>query len=433
VTVSPVVTIDAVGKHVGEEVSIRGWVYNKRSSGKIRFILVRDGTGIIQCVLIKDEVGGETFDKFDSLTQETSLIVSGVINEDRRAPLGYELLLRHIEIGQIARNYPITPKEHSVGYLLQRRHLWVRSARQNAILRIRAGVVKAVRDFLDGEGFVLADAPIFTPTSCEGTSTLFETKYFDKTAYLSQSGQLYNEAMAMALGKVYCFGPAFRAEKSKTRRHLTEFWQVEPEAAYYDLNDMADVVERLLLYVVRWILKKRSNELHSLERDIGSLEHLATPFPRITYHEAIDILKRNGLEVQYGSDLGAPEETALSNEFDRPVFITDYPLKAKEFYMKEHPENPELVLCFDLLAPDGYGEIVGGSQRVDDLAILEQRLKDFNLPREPFEWYLDLRRYGSVPHSGFGMGIERTVAWICGIKHVREAIPFPRTIYRLTP
>nr|HDM59826.1 asparagine--tRNA ligase [Bacillota bacterium] len=275
--------------------------------------------------------------------------------------------------------------------------------------------------------------PIFTPTSCEGTSTLFETKYFDKTAYLSQSGQLYNEAMAMALGKVYCFGPAFRAEKSKTRRHLTEFWQVEPEAAYYDLNDMADVVERLLVYVVRWILKKRSNELHSLERDTGSLEHLATPFPRITYHEAIDILKRNGLEVQYGSDLGAPEETALSNEFDRPVFITDYPLKAKEFYMKEHPENPELVLCFDLLAPDGYGEIVGGSQRVDDLAILEQRLKDFNLPREPFEWYLDLRRYGSVPHSGFGMGIERTVAWICGIKHVREAIPFPRTIYRLTP
>jgi len=428
-----IVTIDGVGRHVAEEVSIRGWVYNKRSSGKIRFILVRDGTGTIQCVLAKGEVSGETFDKFDSLTQETSLIVTGVINEDQRAPLGYELLLRRIDIGQIAENYPITPKEHSIGYLLERRHLWMRSARQSAILRIRAAVVKAVRDFLDGEGFVLADTPIFTPTSCEGMSTLFETKYFDRTAYLSQSGQLYNEATAMALGKVYCFGPAFRAEKSKTRRHLTEFWQVEPEAAYYDLDDMADLAERLLVYVVRWTLDKRSKELQSLERDTSILENLATPFPRITYDEALEILRRNGLEVEYGSDLGAPDETALSNEFDRPVFITDYPLKAKEFYMKEHPENPDLVLCFDVLAPEGYGEIVGGSQRVDDVAILEQRLKDFNLPREPLEWYLDLRRYGSVPHSGFGMGIERTVAWICGIKHIRETIPFPRTIYRLTP
>jgi len=427
------VAVEDVGRHVGQEVSLRGWVYNKRSSGKIRFILLRDGTGIIQCVLVKGEVSDETFEKYAPLTQETSVIITGTINEDSRAPLGYELLIKDVDVGQIALDYPITPKEHSTGYLLDRRHLWIRSVRQNAILRIRAEVIKAMRDFLDGDGFILADTPIFTPTSCEGTSTLFETKYFDQTAYLSQSGQLYNEATAMALGKVYCFGPAFRAEKSKTRRHLTEFWQVEPEAAYYNLDDMADVVERMIVYLVKSVLKNKARELNTLERDTSVLEGLKAPFPRVTYDEALKILKKGGMELEYGSDFGAPEETALSNEYDKPVFVMNYPLTAKEFYMKEHPENPELVLCFDVLAPEGYGEIVGGSQRVDDVVALEQRLRDFNLPREPFEWYLDLRRFGSVPHSGFGMGIERTVAWICGIKHIRETIPFPRTLYRITP
>ncbi|MBN2209722.1 MAG: asparagine--tRNA ligase [Candidatus Coatesbacteria bacterium] len=427
------VTIEEVGQHIGQEVTLRGWVYNKRSSGKIRFILLRDGTGIIQCVLATGEVDDETFEKFGPLTQETSVMVTGVVNEDRRAPSGCELLVRQLEIGQIAADYPITPKEHSTGYLLDRRHLWIRSARQSAILRIRAEVIKAMRDFLDDDGFVLADTPIFTPTSCEGTSTLFETKYFDRTAYLSQSGQLYNEATAMALGKVYCFGPAFRAEKSKTRRHLTEFWQVEPEAAYYDLDDMVDVVERMIVYLVRSVLQKKARELEALGRDTSSLQQLESPFPKITYDEALEILKREGMRIEYGSDFGAPAETVLSNEFDRPVFVMNYPLSAKEFYMKEHPENKELVLCFDVLAPEGFGEIVGGSQRVDDVETLERRLRDFNLPREPFEWYLDLRRFGSVPHSGFGMGVERTVAWICGINHIRETIPFPRTLYRITP
>jgi len=427
------VLVEDVGQHVGQEVSLRGWVYNKRSSGKIRFILLRDGTGIIQCVLVEGQVSGETFERFAPLTQETSVIITGTINEDKRAPSGYELLVKDVDVGQIATDYPITPKEHSTAYLLDRRHLWIRSLRQNAILRIRAEVIKAVRDFLDGDGFVLADTPVFTPTSCEGTSTLFETKYFDQTAYLAQSGQLYNEATAMALGKVYCFGPAFRAEKSKTRRHLTEFWQVEPEAAYYDLDDMADVAERMIVYLVRSVLKNKARELKALERDTTILEKLEAPFPKIAYDEALEILKTRGIEVEYGSDFGAPEQTALSDEYDKPVFVMNFPLTAKEFYMKEHPEKPELVLCFDIMAPEGYGEIVGGSQRVDDLETLEKRLRDFNLPREPFEWYLDLRRFGSVPHSGFGMGIERTVAWICGIKHIREAIPFPRTLYRITP
>ena len=427
------VTIEEVGQHIGQHVTLRGWVYNKRSSGKIRFILLRDGTGIIQCVLATGEVDDETFEKYGPLTQETSVIITGIVNEDRRAPSGCELLVKQVDIGQIAADYPITPKEHSTGYLLDRRHLWIRSARQSAILRIRAEVIKAMRDFLDDDGFVLADTPIFTPTSCEGTSTLFEAKYFDRTAYLSQSGQLYNEATAMALGKVYCFGPAFRAEKSKTRRHLTEFWQVEPEAAYYDLDDMADVVERMIVYLVRSVLRKKARELEALGRDTKSLQGIEAPFPKITYDEAVEILKKKGMKVQYGSDFGAPAETSLSNEFERPVFVMNYPLSAKEFYMKEHPENPELVLCFDVLAPEGFGEIVGGSQRVDDVKTLEQRLKDFNLPREPFEWYLDLRRFGSVPHSGFGMGVERTVAWICGINHIRETIPFPRTLYRITP
>lgn len=425
--------VEKVGQFTGEEVSIRGWLYNKRSSGKIKFVLVRDGTGIIQCVISAKEVEPSVLELFAELTQESSLIVTGIVNEDERAPGGYELLVKNLEVVQIAQDYPITPKEHSTSYLLDRRHLWIRSLKQNAILRVRAEIIRAVRDFLDDDGFILADTPIFTPTSCEGTSTLFETEYFDRKAYLTQSGQLYNEATAMALGKVYCFGPAFRAEKSKTRRHLTEFWQVEPEAAYYDMDDIADVVERLVLYVVQTVLKKRSRELETLERDTSLLEKLSLPFPRITYDEALQLLKKKGTEIEYGSDLGGADETLLSDEFQSPFFVTLYPLRAKVFYMKTHPENPELALCFDLLAPEGYGEIVGGSQRVDDEETLRKRLEEHNLPQEPFEWYLDLRRFGSVPHSGFGLGIERTVAWICGIQHIRQAIPFPRTIYRLSP
>ncbi|MCD6326211.1 asparagine--tRNA ligase [bacterium] len=428
-----VVSIDKIGEFKGQEVSIRGWVYNKRSSGKIKFLLLRDGTGIIQCVVVSSESGQEAFERFEKLTQESSLIVTGIVNEDKRAPSGHELLVKGIEVLHISHDYPITPKEHSVGYLLDRRHLWMRSQRQSAILRIRAEVIKAIRDFLDNEGFILADTPIFTPTSCEGTSTLFETKYYDRTAYLTQSGQLYNEATAMALGKVYCFGPAFRAEKSKTRRHLTEFWQVEPEAAFYDLDAMADVAERMIEYVVKKVLSKKGSELATLERDTAPLEKIKAPFPKITYAGALAILKKRDIELEYGSDFGGSDETALSEDFDNPVFVTSFPLQTKPFYMKSDPDNPELALCFDILAPEGYGEIVGGSQRVDDADVLRERIAEHNLPKEHFEWYLDLRRFGSVPHSGFGMGVERTVAWLCGIKHIREAIPFPRTIYRISP
>ena len=428
-----VAMIDRIGEFLGQEVSIRGWLYGKRSSGKIRFLLVRDGTGIIQCILLEATAGSENFAKFDQLTQESSMVVTGEVNKDTRSPLGFELLVKEIEILQVANDYPITPKEHSTGFLLERRHLWIRSARQSAILRIRAEVVKAVRDFLDNEGFILADTPIFTPTSCEGTSTLFETKYYDKAAYLTQSGQLYNEATAMALGKVYCFGPAFRAERSKTRRHLTEFWQVEPEAAYYGLDDIADVAERLIEYCVKQVIDNRSTELETLGRDVSRLADVTAPLPRITYDQAIELLKEVGQTVEYGEDFGGANETLLAQRFDRPFFVMNYPLKAKAFYMKSHPDDADLALCFDILAPEGYGEIVGGSQRVDDENALIKRLKDYNLPREHFDWYLDLRRYGTVPHSGFGMGIERTVAWICGVRHIRETIPFPRLLGRMYP
>lgn len=427
-------SVDKVGRLVGQHVTIKGWVYNKRSSGKVRFLLVRDGTGVIQCVLSADVVDERAFEDFDRLTQESSVEVGGTVREDRRAPGGYELLVNGLKVVQVAQHdYPITPKEHTIGFLLQHRHLWLRTPRQSAILRIRGQLVKAIRDFLDTEGFVLVDAPIFTPTSCEGTTTLFETKYFDKTAFLSQSGQLYNEAAAMALGKVYCFGPSFRAEKSKTRRHLTEFWMVEPEAAFFELEDMASVAERMIAFCIESILADRARDLELLGRDVAALEKVKPPFPRITYDDAVEALRGDGLQVEYGADFGGAEETQLSTRFETPFMVMYYPLSAKAFYMKPHPQNANLALCFDILAPEGYGEIVGGGQRIDDEALLRKRLEEHNLPLEPFKWYLDLRRYGSVPHSGFGLGIERTVAWICGIRHIREAIPFPRTIYRISP
>ncbi|ACK42212.1 MULTISPECIES: asparagine--tRNA ligase [Dictyoglomus] len=416
------------------EVEIRGWLFNKRSSGKIVFLIIRDGTGYIQGVATLDNFTEEELDSFEKIPIESSLIVVGDLRREPRAPGGYELLLKRVNIVSYSEDYPIQKKDHSVDFLLERRHLWIRSRKQNAILRIRSEVVKAIRDFLDEKGFVLIDAPILTPSSCEGTTTLFSLDYFDLgKAYLSQSGQLYMEAACMAFGKVYCFGPAFRAEKSKTRRHLTEFWMVEPEMAFWDWQDNMKLQEELVSYIVQRVLEKRKRELEILERDTKPLEKVVPPFPRITYREAIEILKRNGQDIEYGDDFGGDEETIISNQFDKPVFIHHYPAKIKPFYMQPDPENPNEVLNNDLLAPEGYGEIIGGSQRIHDLKLLEKKLEEYNLPREVFEWYLDLRRYGSVPHSGFGLGIERTVAWICGLKHVREAIPFPRMIYRIYP
>lgn len=420
---------------VGEgEVEIRGWLFNKRSSGKIVFLIIRDGTGYIQGVATLDYFSQEELDDFEKIPLESSLIVVGDLKKEPRAPGGYELQLKKVEVISYSEEYPIQKKDHSIEFLLERRHLWIRSRRQNAILRIRSEVIKAIRDFLDERGFTLVDAPILTPSACEGTTTLFALDYFDLgKAYLSQSGQLYMEAACMALGKVYCFGPAFRAEKSKTRRHLTEFWMVEPEMAYWDWQDNMKLQEELVSYIVQRVLEKRKKELEILERDIKPLEKIVPPFPKITYREAIDILKKNGFNVEYGDDFGGDEETVISNQFDKPVFIHHYPAKIKPFYMQPDPENPDEVLNNDLLAPEGYGEIIGGSQRIHDLKLLERKIEEFNLPREAFEWYIDLRRYGSVPHSGFGLGIERTVAWICGLKHVREAIPFPRMIYRIYP
>ncbi len=420
--------------HVGKVVELRGWLYNKRSSGKIRFVLLRDGTGIVQCVMAKGQVPDDVFGQYETLTQESSLAVSGLVREEKRAPGGYEIELKGIHVYQIAREYPITPKEHGIEFLADRRHLWLRSSRQHAVLRVRHTIIKAIRDFFDNRGFTLVDAPILTPSAAEGTSTLFETEYFDLgKAYLSQSGQLYAEAGAMALGKVYCFGPTFRAEKSKTRRHLTEFWMVEPEVAFYDLDDNMELAEDFLEYIVQTTLRDRAEDLKVLERDTTALQNVRKPLPRITYDEAVGILKKKGVEFEWGNDLGGTDETVISEEFDRPVMVHRYPAKVKAFYMKRDPRNPDLALALDVLAPEGYGEIIGGSQREDDLEALEQRIKEHNLPREAFEWYLDLRRFGSVPHSGFGLGIERTVSWICGLDHLREAIPFPRMIYRLSP
>jgi len=432
--VSQHVYIDRIGGSAGQSVTIKGWLHNRRSSGKIHFLVVRDGTGFIQVVMGKNDVGEEVFQRADHLGQESSVIVTGTVREDKRAPGGYELIASDLQVVGAAHDYPITPKEHGVDFLLDRRHLWIRSERQTAVLKVRHEVINAVRDFFNGEGFILADTPIFTPAACEGTTTLFPVQYFeDNTAYLTQSGQLYNEANAMALGRVYCFGPTFRAEKSKTRRHLTEFWMVEPEMAYANLDDVISLAERLVASVVARVLDRRAHELKLLERDTSKLEAVKTPFPRITYDEAATILRDKGLPFQFGTDLGGTDETVLSEGYDRPVCVTHYPAAVKAFYMKPDAERPDRALCVDVLAPEGYGEIIGGGQRLDDYELLLQRIKDHDLPPEAFEWYLDLRRYGTVPHGGFGMGIERVVTWICGLEHLRETIPYPRMLYRLYP
>jgi asparaginyl-tRNA synthetase len=428
------VYIEDIGRHEGEDVTLKGWLHNRRSSGKIHFLIVRDGSGFIQAVMSKAAVGDETFKLADHLSQESAVIVHGRVRADARAPGGYEIDASGLEVVSRAQDYPITPKEHGVDYLMDRRHLWIRSARQQAILRVRHEVIDAVRDYFNSRGFVLADTPIFTPSACEGTTTLFPVQYFDEnTAFLTQSGQLYNEANAMALGRVYCFGPTFRAEKSKTRRHLTEFWMVEPEVAYASLDDIIELGEGLVVEVVSRVLDKRRRELQALERRTAALETVKRPFPRVTYDDAARMLREKGLPFDWGGDFGSPDETALSEAFDRPVAVTGYPSAIKAFYMKPHPDRPEVSLSVDFLAPEGYGEIIGGGQRLDDYDLLLKRIDEHQLPRQAFEWYLDLRRFGTVPHSGFGMGIERVVAWICGLDHLREAIPYPRMLYRLYP
>jgi asparaginyl-tRNA synthetase len=428
------VYIEDIGKHEGEEITIKGWLHNRRSSGKIHFLIVRDGTGFVQGVMSKAAVGEELFKTADHLSQETAIVVTGTARADKRAPSGYEIDVKNLEVVGESHDYPITPKEHGVDYLLDRRHLWIRSERQQAILRVRHEVINAVRDFFNVRGFILADTPIFTPAACEGTTTLFPAQYFEETtAYLTQSGQLYNEANAMALGKVYSFGPTFRAEKSKTRRHLTEFWMVEPEMAYAGLDEVMDLAEDLIVDVIGRVLDRRRHELKTLERDTSKLEAVTKPFPRISYDEAIEKLRVRGLPIDGGGDFGGPDETALSEEYDRPVMVHRYPSAVKAFYMKPDPARPELALGVDVLAPEGYGEIIGGGERLADLDLLLQRIKEHNLPQESFEWYLDLRRYGSVPHGGFGMGIERFVSWMCKLEHLREAIPYPRMLYRLYP
>ncbi|MBS4036251.1 MAG: asparagine--tRNA ligase [Ignavibacterium sp.] len=428
------ITISDLGKFVGQEVSLQGWLFNKRSSGKIKFIILRDGTGYLQCVYFKGNVSEDIFGIADRIGQESSLIVTGKVKEEPRAPGGYELDATNLEIMHESQDYPITPKEHGIEFLLDHRHLWLRSSKQVAIMKIRHRIIKAIRDFFDNKGFTLMDPPILTPNAVEGTSTLFETHYFDLgSAYLTQSGQLYAEAGAMALGKVYTFGPTFRAEKSKTRRHLTEFWMVEPEVAFADLNDDMDLAEEFLEYIVQTILTEKKEELKVLERDTTKLQNVKRPFPRVHYDEAVDILQKQGINFEWGNDLGGTDETVISEQFDRPVMVHHYPSAVKAFYMKRDPNDEKYALAVDVLAPEGYGEIIGGSQREDNLDFLLERIKEHNLPQSAFEWYLDLRRYGSVPHAGFGLGLERTVSWICGLDHLREAIAFPRMIYRNTP
>lgn len=430
----PAADIARLAGRVGQLVTIRGWVHHLRSSGKVRFLVVRDGTGLVQGVLVKGQLPDADFEQFDRLTLESSLIVEGRVRAEPRSPGGFELSVTRVEPLQITQDFPIAPKEHGVGFLMDHRHLWLRSPRQQAILKIRDEVCRACRDFFHDQGFILVDTPILTPTACEGTTSLFETDYLDRgKAYLSQSGQLYLEAAAMALGRVYCFGPTFRAEKSKTRRHLTEFWMVEAEAAFFTLEDIMRLAEELVRAVVLTVVQQRAPELEVLERDPASLAAVAGAFPRLSYGEALARLQEQGRDMAWGDDFGGDEETLISQAFDRPVLVHRYPRQCKAFYMEADPENPDLALCVDLLAPEGYGEIIGGSQRVADLATLLARLAEHDLPQEPLEWYLDLRRYGSVPHSGFGLGIERLVGWICGLKHVREAIAFPRLLDRLYP
>ena len=422
-----------IADYENQEATFNGWVYNTRSVGKIWFLILRDGTGMTQCVVTRDDTPNDIFCLEKSLTQESSVSVTGVVKKEPRSVGGHEILVKNIVVHQVAEKYPITPKEHGTSFLMDHRHLWIRSKKQHAILKIRHQVVKACRDFLDNNGFILIDAPIFTANACEGTSNLFAVDYFERSAYLTQSGQLYSEATAASFGKVYCFGPTFRAEKSKTRRHLTEFWMVEPEMAYYNLDDNMNLAELFVEYIVQSCLKYCQTELKTLERDISKLENVKVPFPRITYGEAVKILEDQGSEFSYGSDFGGTDETIISDQYDKPVMVHRWPAKIKAFYMKRDDKNDDLALGLDMLAPEGYGEIIGGGQREDDLAILDNRIKEHDLDMKDFGWYLDLRKYGSVPHSGFGLGIERTVAWITGIKHIRETIPFPRTIYRLDP
>jgi asparaginyl-tRNA synthetase len=433
----PRITIESAGRHDGETVEIAGWLYNLRKSGKIVFPLLRDGTGTMQCVAVKSNIDEQTFETLKGLTQESSLIVTGKIRAEPRAPGGYEMDVERAEVLQRVSEdepYPITPKDHGTDFLMDHRHLWLRSKRQHAIIRVRHEVIRGIRDYFDSHGFTLVDTPIFTPAACEGTTTLFEVNYFDdEKVFLTQSGQLYNEADAMAFGKVYCFGPTFRAEKSKTRRHLTEFWMVEPEMAFATIDDVKQVAEELVVFVVGRVLENRRNELQALERDITKLEAVRAPFPRISYDDAVKTLQGKGSEIQWGGDLGGTDETLVVEDYDRPVMIDRYPTQVKAFYFQPDADRPEVALGVDVIAPEGYGEIIGGGQRIHDLDLLLRRLKEHHLPQEAFNWYLDLRKFGSVPHSGFGMGVERFVAWMCGLEHIRETIAFPRMLYRTRP
>ncbi len=428
-----VARINRISEFRGQTVQLNGWVYNSRRSGKIGFLMFRDGFGIIQCIVAKNDVGEDAFDLFKSLTQESSLSVIGEVVKNDRAPSGFEIVVSELTVHQLSSEYPITPKEHGTDFLMNHRHLWLRSKRQYAILKVRHEIIKAVRDFFDSNDFTLCDSPIFTPNAAEGTSTLFGTDYFGDTAYLAQTGQLYGEAAAMAVGRHYNFGPTFRAEKSKTRRHLTEFWMVEPEIAYCDINEDMDWAERLILFIIERVLENRKNELGVLERDLTKLEQIKAPFPRVSYTECVDLLNKGGIDFKWGDDFGAPEETFIGEQFNQPVMVHRFPSAIKAFYMKRDPENDKVVLGMDVLAPEGFGEIIGGSERETEINLLEDRIKQEELNQADLEWFLDLRRYGSVPHSGFGMGIERVVAWICNLPHLRESIPFPRTIGRLNP
>ena len=428
-----VARINRISEFEGQIVQLNGWVYNSRRSGKIGFLMFRDGFGIIQCIVTKNDVGEDAFDQFKSLTQESSLSVIGEVVKNDRAPGGFEMVVSELTVHQLSSEYPITPKEHGTDFLMNHRHLWLRSKRQYSILKVRHEIIKAVRDFFDSNDFTLCDSPIFTPNAAEGTSTLFGTDYFGNTAYLAQTGQLYGEAAAMAVGRHYNFGPTFRAEKSKTRRHLTEFWMVEPEIAYCNIDEDMDWAERLILSIIERVLENRKNELEVLERDLEKLKQIKAPFPRVSYTECVDLLNKGGIDFKWGDDFGAPEETFIGEQYNQPVMVHRFPSAIKAFYMKRDPENDKVVLGMDVLAPEGFGEIIGGSERETEISLLEDRIKDEELNQADYEWFLDLRRYGSVPHSGFGMGIERVVAWICNLPHVRETIPFPRTIGRLYP
>jgi asparaginyl-tRNA synthetase len=423
------------GKLTDKKVEIKGWLVTKRSSGGVQFLAIRDGTGTIQSTIHKDEVAAKVFQDADKLTQESSVIIKGTVKEDKRAPGGYELKVKDLQVvDQAEPEYPIAKKkDHGIDFLMNYRQLWIRSPRQSAILKVRAEIIKACRDFLDERDFTLTDSPILTPSAVEGVSTLFEVPYFGDKAFLTQSGQLYVEATIAAFGKVYCFGPTFRAERSKTPRHLTEFWMVEPEMAFFDFEDNLRLQEEMIAYIVEKVLKKRTRELEVLKRNIKPLKKVEPPFDRISYTEAIDVLQEAGCPIKWGEDFGAPHERIISLKFEKPVFVHRYPAKVRAFYMQPDPKNPEVALCADLMAPEGYGEIIGGSERIHDLKLLEQRIEEFGLPKKAYEWYLDLRRYGSVPHSGFGLGVERVVTWICKLKHIRETIPFPRTINRVYP